>query len=105
MVDDRIFKIPTDIAPPFVDKFLGEATIFTMVVIMQGCFGGLGMVQTPKMLTEAAKTPVFRFLFLCAIGYTATSDIETAVFGTALFAAMIHLLRTPEEKKQVPHFI
>jgi hypothetical protein len=105
MADERIFKIPTEIAPAFIDKFLGEATIFTMVVIMQGCFGGLGMAQTPKVLAEAAKTPIFRFLFLAAIGYTATSDIETALFGTAIFAAVMHLLRTPEERKEVPNFI
>ena len=105
MADERIFKISTDVVPGFIDKFLGEATIFTMIVIMQGCFGGMGMLQTPKVLENASKSPIFRFLFLAAIGYTATSDLETAVFGTAIFAGIMHLLRTPEERKKVPNFI
>ena len=89
----------------FFDKIAGMPTFFTLIVIFQGCFGGMGVVQTPKRLAEAVDHPVMRALFVSAIAYTATSDIETAVFCTAVFFIFLHFMRTEEEKKQVPTFI
>ena len=86
----------------FFDKFAGMPTFFTLIVIFQGCFGGMGVVQTPERLTKAVDHPVMRALFVCAIAYTATSDIETAVLCTAIFFVFLHFMRTEEERKQVP---
>ena len=86
----------------FFDKFAGMPTFFTLIVIFQGCFGGMGVVQTPERLTKAVDHPVMRALFVCAIAYTATSDIETAVLCTTIFFVFLHFMRTEEERKQVP---
>ena len=86
----------------FFDKFAGMPTFFTLIVIFQGCFGGMGVVQTPERLVKAVDHPVMRALFVCAIAYTATSDIETAVFCTLVFFVFLHFMRTEEERKQVP---
>jgi len=86
----------------FFDKFAGMPTFFTLIVIFQGCFGGMGVVQTPERLSRAVDHPVMRALFVSAIAYTATSDIETAVFCTLIFFVFLHFMRTEEERKQVP---
>ena len=101
MAQKRLFPIPTDVLPPQFDKFMGFPVIFTLIVVFQGCFGGLGIVQTPKKLETLISNPVARFIFLFAIAYTATSDVETAAFSTVLFLVGMHLLRTEEEKKKL----
>ena len=88
----------------YLDKYLGMPTLFSLIVIFQGCFGGMGIVQTPTALTNAINHPVFRALFVCAIAYTATSDIENAIFTTFIFFVFLHLIRTEEERKQVPTY-
>ena len=89
----------------FFDKIASRATLFTLIVIFQGCFGGMGVVQTPAALSNAVNSPVFRFIFVSAIAYTATSDIETAVVCTVAFFVFLHMLRTEEERKEVPMFV
>ena len=101
MASKRLFPIPTNVMPPAFDKFMGFPVIFTLIVIFQGCFGGLGMIQTPERLNQLIQTPIARFIFLFAIGYTATSDVETAAFSTVLFLVLMHLLRSEEEKKKL----
>ena len=101
MAQKRLFDIPTNVIPPQVDKFMGFPVIFTLIVIFQGCFGGLGMIQTPAKLEKLISSPVARFIFLFAIAYTASSDVETAVFSTVLFLVLMHLLRTEEERKKL----
>ncbi len=100
MSDNKLIDIP-QLLPNFVDKYLGVPTVFTLIVIFQGCFGGMGMIQTPKALTKAINSPVSRFMFLCAIAYTASSDMETAVFSTVVFLVLMHSLRTKEEIKSL----
>lgn len=84
-----------------VDKFLSLPIIFTLVVITQGCFGGNGVGQTPKAISQIFKSQFARFLFIFLIAYTATSDIETAVVSTVVFFIVLHMLRTEEEKKEL----
>ena len=103
--DGRLFEIPTNVFPPIVDRVLSLPTLFSLVVLFQGCFGGLGVAETPVILEDLAKNPIIRFLFLAAISYTATSDIETAIFTTTLFFVILHLLRTEEERKSMKHII
>jgi hypothetical protein len=94
---------------PLFDKYLSMPIIFTFIVIFQGCFGGNGVTQTPQALLNILQghvvSPLFRFLFVAAIGYTATSDIETAIVVTVSFFMFLHLLRTPEERKEVPYLV
>ncbi len=108
MSNNTVFQIP-EFMHPYFDKYMGMPTIFTFIVIFQGCFGGNGVEQTPKALLNILHghnlSPLFRFLFVAAIGYTATSDIETALIVTIAFFMFLHLLRTPEEKKEVPYLV
>lgn len=97
---ERLINLP-QVFPEFVDKYLGYPTIFTLVVLFQGCFGGMGIIQTPKALSDAVNSPISRFIFLCAIAYTASSDIETAIFATVIFLVLLHVLRTKKEKEQI----
>ena len=85
----------------FLDKVAGRPLLFTLIVIFQGCFGGMGVVQTPENLTKIVDSPLVRFLFVSAIAYTATSDIETALIGTLIFFVFLHLIRTDKEKKEM----
>jgi len=108
---DKIFPInvPHNVFPPVLDKYLSMPTIFTFIVIFQGCFGGLGIIQTPSALTNLMAdhklSPLWRFMFVAAISYTATSDIETATLVTLVFFAFLHMIRTKEEKEAVPFLI
>jgi len=108
MSDSNLVDIPAFFHPLF-DKYMSMPTIFTFIVLFQGCFGGNGIEQTPSALMNVlhghALSPLFRFLFVAAIGYTATSDIETAIVVTVAFFVFLHLLRTPEEKKKVPYLV
>lgn len=95
----KLINLP-EIFPPQIDKFLGFPTIFTFIVIFQGCFGGNGVLHTPQRIKDATNHPLARFLFVCAIAYTATSDIETALFTTVVFFVVLYMLRTKEERKK-----
>ena len=99
-MSDKLFNLP-QFLPPVVDKYLSYPTIFSLIVIFQGCFGGMGVIQTPSRLTKAINHPIFRFIFLSAIAYTASSDVETALFSVTIFLVFLHLLRTKEEKKKL----
>jgi len=99
----KIFHLPTGFLPPIIDNILGMPVIFTLIVLFQGCFGGLGIIQTPEKLRRFLNTPWMRILFIVAIGYTATSDIETTIFSTGIFFMFLHLLRTSEEKNKLEY--
>jgi len=91
--------------PKHIDKYLATPAIFSMVVIAQGLLGGLGLPLLPQRLKNLQKNPLARFTFISAIAYTATSDLELALVSTAVFACMMHILRTPEERKAVPYLV
>ena len=99
-MSEKLIDIP-QIFPTMFDKLGGTPTIISLIVLFQGCFGGMGIKQTPKKLQDAIDYPINRFLFLTAISYTATGDIETALFATGLFVILLHMLRTKEEKEQL----
>jgi len=105
MSSNKLFDIPQFNVGSIFDKYASMPILFTMIVIFQGCFGGLGVAQTPKKLSDLAQNPVMRALFVTAIGYTATSDIETALFTATVFFLILHLLRTKEEKESMRTYI
>ena len=92
-----------------IDKLLRIPAIFTFIVLFQGCFGANGVIQTPKALLNVLRgttaSPIFRFVFVGAIGYTATSDLDTAIIVTVAFFIFLHVLRTPAERKEVPYLV
>lgn len=101
----NILKMPSVNAFNSIDKVLGIPIIFTIIVIFQGLFGGLGVPHTPKRLSGLSDSPIFRMLFVVAIAYTATGDVETAAIATAIVLGGLHAIRTPEERKEVPYFV
>ena len=103
-MSDRLIPVPK-VLPPWVDKFLTYPVIFSIIVIFQGCFGGLGIIQIPKRLENMIDSPIARFIFLWGIAFTATTDSETAFFSVIAFLLLLHLLRTKEEKKKVKYFV
>ena len=84
MSANKLIDLPTDLFPSWFDKYASMPIVFTLIVIFQGCFGGMGVVQTPKRLESIVNHATSRVLFVSAIAYTATSDIETALFATAI---------------------
>lgn len=91
------------------ENILNNEFIFCLIVIFQGCFGGMGVKQTPKLLENfltGKSGALFRFMFVMCIAYTASNgEIELAIFCTALFFIFLHVIRTEEERKQVPYFV
>lgn len=94
----KLVHIP-QIFPKGLDQFLSYPAIFTLIVLFQGCFGGMGILQTPRALIDAINIPAARVVFLTCIAYTATSDMETAIAVTVAFLVFLHFLRSPKEKK------
>lgn len=103
--DGRLFNIPQNIFSPIVDKIMSLPVVFTLIVLFQGNFGGMGVSETPKILEKLAAGWLSRAIFCIAIAYTATSDIETAIFSTALFYLILHFMRTKEERDAMDHWI
>ena len=97
--------VPSDILPAWIDKYGSTPFIISLIVIFQGCFGGMGVIQTPALLTKYLYSPYLRFLFVCAISYTATTNIEMALVSTCVFFLFLHLIRTEEEKTKNEIFL
>lgn len=98
-----LFKMP-QLFPKIVERYAALPTIFSLIVCFQGCFGGMGVKQTPKALVNLLDHPIARFAFIFLISFTATSDIETALFTAVVFFGFLQLIRTPEEKEEVGGF-
>ncbi len=92
-------KLPfTNNIETFIRKY---GVIFTVVVMYQGLFGGLAISNEPSVLMKLNKNIIFKLFTLFAVGFTATRDIETTLIGMFLFIVILHLLRTPEERKNI----
>mgnify|MGYP001156742621 CR=1 FL=1 len=97
--------VPSDILPAWIDKYGSTPFIISLIVIFQGCFGGMGVAQTPALLKTLTDNPIFRFIFVCAIAYTATTDIEMALVSTLIFFVFLHMIRTEEERKKMKFYL
>jgi len=93
---------PVEVFPDSIQKFFSTKTIFTIIVITQGLFGGMGLQYTPTFLKKAAKKWYFRLLFVSAIAFSATSDADIAIIVTIVYFLFLHFMKTKEEKKKYP---
>ena len=93
----------------WLEDILNHEVIFCMITIFQGCFGGMGVLQTPQAFTNFLNGPIgacARFTFVACIAYTASNgEIELAVLVTIIFFLVLHLLRTEEERQKVDYWI
>ena len=93
---------PVELFPDSIQKFFSTQTIFTIIVITQGLFGGMGLQYTPTFLKKAAKKWYFRILFVSAIAFSATSDADIAIIVTIVYFLFLHFMKTKEERKKYP---
>lgn len=101
---ESFMRIPKHgLIPDSLDKFFGSPTVFTMIVISQGLFGGAGLQYTPEFVKKLQKNAAARVLFITLVAYTATSDAETAIVCTLVYFLGLHLMKTKEEKKKYPN--
>ena len=103
MSHSKLINIPK-IFPSSIDNFLTYPIIFSLIVIFQGCFGGMGILQTPERLSYAIRSPLARFIFLLCISYTATYDLETSIVTVIIFLILLQLLRTKEEREKLTSY-
>ena len=68
--------------------------------MFQAIFGARSMVSLPQRLDPLFNSQITRFIVLSMIAYTATRQVEIAVLSTAIFIALLWLIRTPEERKK-----
>ena len=84
-----------------VEKFFARYGIaFTLVVMYQGLFGGMSLKNPPKKIKKLSDNFIFKLITLFAIAFSATRDVEISLLSVIMFLGIIHLLRTPEERKK-----
>ena len=98
MVSDLI-KYPTNILPAIIENYMRLPTLMSLIVIFQGTMGGLGMPFIPARISQFVEHPLGRLLFVSAISFTTTQDIETSIATTLIFFALMYVLRTKEERE------
>lgn len=76
-----------------------QPIVFSLIVMYQGLFSG-NAFQIPDKLRVLFDNKAFRFASIMLIAFTATKDIEYALFTTLIFLSVIYALRTPEERKK-----
>ena len=94
-----------NIFPKWFDNILTKPLIFTFIVLSQGSFGSMGIIQIPERLKKILDYPIARFIFVLAIAYSAYGDIESTLVSTLVFFLFLHLIRTDEERVKVPYLI
>jgi len=65
----------------------------------QGLFSG-NAIRIPERLRVLFENKIFRFMSLMLIAFTATKDIEYALFSTLIFLSIMYALKTPEERRE-----
>ena len=93
------------LAPDSLNVLLSNSfVVFPIVVMLQGIFGGKGVVLVPAAISNLANSPVTRLLLLTLVGFAATKNIALALVGALAFALVLFLLRNDEERDAAPMF-
>ena len=92
--------VPNDVNRVLSNPFV----VFPVVVMLQGIFGGKGVVLVPAAISNLANSPVTRMLLLTLVGFAATRNIALALVGAVVFAIVLFLLRNDEERDAAPMF-
>ena len=92
----NVFKTVTGPAEMLIKT---QPIVFSLIILYQGLFSG-NAIQIPGRLKVLFDNKVFRFMSLMLIAFSATQDIEYALFSTLIFISIIYALKTPEERKK-----
>jgi hypothetical protein len=76
-----------------------QPIIFSLLILYQGLFSG-NAIRIPERLRVLFENKIFRFMSLMLIAFTATKDIEYALFSTLIFLSIMYALKTPEERRE-----
>lgn len=71
----------------------------SLVILYQGVFASRA-IQIPEKLDRWFTNKPFRLASLMAIAFSATGDIEYALFSTIIFLVVMYLLKTPKERRE-----
>lgn len=71
----------------------------SLVILYQGVFASRA-IQIPEKLDMWFTNKPFRLISLMAIAFSATGDIEYALFSTIIFLVVMYLLKTPKERRE-----
>ena len=85
------------------ERFLNVPIAFTLIYIFGGIFAGSSIPIIPQRIKDLLEKPLFRFLAIFGLSYTATGEVEYGLAGTVVYLAIMHLLRTPEERAKMPY--
>ena len=87
-----------------IEANLNLPVIFSILYIYGGVFSGIRKV--PVNLVYLFKNyPFLRYLGLISLAYSATKELEYALLSSLLFLIIIHLIRTPQERKEFIYII
>ncbi|MDB4675793.1 hypothetical protein OAE98_03295 [Akkermansiaceae bacterium] len=76
-----------------------QPIIFSLIILYQGLFSG-NAFKVPDRLMTLFENKAFRFTSLMLIAFSATKDIEYALFSTLIFLSIMYAFKTPEEREK-----
>jgi hypothetical protein len=82
-----------------IENILRMPVIFSLVVMYQGIFSH-NAIYVPDRVMMMFDYTWFRVFSLFIIALVVTSDVETALISSLIFAGSLYALKTPEERKK-----
>jgi len=76
-----------------------QPIVFSLIIMYQGLFSG-NAFKVPDRLMSLFENKAFRFISLMLIAFSATRDIEYALFSTLIFLSVMYAFKTPEEREK-----
>lgn len=99
-----IFRVDIKALDP-VETQLQAAAGIGIIAFIQTFLGGKNLVKQPAKIEKFLESELGRFIMLYITMFAMTSDFEMAFFVATAYLIFLHILRTPEERKETPHFI
>lgn len=84
---------------------VNHASTFAAMLVLQAVYAGTGVTEAPKRLRNVMHLPAVRLGILACAAYLVTRDPITSVAIIAVFLAVLHLLRDPEERARHPFLL
>jgi len=76
-----------------------QPVALSLIILYQGLFAS-NAIEIPERLRILFGNKAFRLGSLMAIAFSATGDIEYALFSTVIFLTIMYALKTPKERKR-----